>query len=196
MRCRLLAAGHGPQARGHPVPAGHCRFLYHWRVRGGALAYPPLTPEGTLFTPETYTNFVTLHGVVLVFFFLVPSMPCVSGPSLMLGSKGLAFPRLNLASWYLFVLGAGGLRRLRSCDWRRGPRLDLLHSPGQRLLGQPGRADRHRRVPRLLFLDADGPQPHRYYPQAACAGNDLGAASAIRLDYVRHQFASGTSGRR
>ncbi|HEY3322338.1 MAG TPA: cbb3-type cytochrome c oxidase subunit I [Planctomycetota bacterium] len=77
-------------------------------IAAGLLRIHLLTPAGMLFSPETYTNFVTLHGVILVFFFLIPSMPCVLGNfliPLMIGSKGLAFPRLNLASWYLFLLG-------------------------------------------------------------------------------------------
>ena len=51
-----------------------------------------------------------MHGVIMVFFFLVPVVPTVLGNffvPMMIGAKDLAFPRLNLLSWYLFVLGAG-----------------------------------------------------------------------------------------
>jgi len=68
-----------------------------------------LTPSGALFQPETYNKLFTIHGVVMVFFFLIPSIPAVMGNflvPLMIGAKDLAFPRLNLASWY--VLMAGG----------------------------------------------------------------------------------------
>src|SRR5579883_2148287 len=69
-----------------------------------------LTPEGTLVDAATYNRIFTLHGVVMVWLFLVPSIPTTFGNfliPLMLGAKDLAFPRLNLLSWYLFV--ASGL---------------------------------------------------------------------------------------
>jgi len=69
-----------------------------------------LTPEGTLMDAETYNRVFTLHGVVMVWLFLVPSIPTTFGNfmlPLMLGARDLAFPRINLLSWYLFV--ASGL---------------------------------------------------------------------------------------
>src|SRR5258708_12313078 len=63
--------------------------------------------------PETYNRLFTLHGVAMIFFFLVPSIPAVLGNflvPLMLGARDLAFPRLNLLSWYLFM--GGGLLTL------------------------------------------------------------------------------------
>ncbi|HEX3882627.1 MAG TPA: cytochrome c oxidase subunit I [Stellaceae bacterium] len=69
-----------------------------------------LTPEGTLLDAETYNRTFTLHGVVMVWLFLVPSIPTTFGNfmlPLMLGARDLAFPRINLLSWYLFV--ASGL---------------------------------------------------------------------------------------
>src|SRR5579864_9151764 len=67
-----------------------------------------LTPAGHLVQAETYNKLFTMHGVTMVFFFLIPSIPAVMGNflvPLMIGAKDLAFPRLNLASWYVFVLG-------------------------------------------------------------------------------------------
>ncbi|HEX3654201.1 MAG TPA: cytochrome c oxidase subunit I [Pirellulales bacterium] len=69
-----------------------------------------LTPEGGLVSADTYNRLFTMHGVIMVFFFLVPVIPAVLGNfmlPLMIGAKDLAFPRLNLLSWYLFVTGAG-----------------------------------------------------------------------------------------
>ncbi len=66
-----------------------------------------LTPQGLLLDAETYNRIFTLHGVVMVWLFLVPSIPTTFGNfmlPLMLGAKDLAFPRINLLSWYLFVL--------------------------------------------------------------------------------------------
>jgi cytochrome c oxidase subunit I len=67
-----------------------------------------LTPAGDLLTSDTYNKMFTMHGVVMVFFFLIPSIPAVLGNFLipvMIGAKDLAFPRLNLLSWYLYMLG-------------------------------------------------------------------------------------------
>ncbi len=67
-----------------------------------------LTPAGDVMTAETYNKMFTMHGVVMVFFFLIPSIPAVLGNFLipiMLGCKDLAFPRINLLSWYIYVLG-------------------------------------------------------------------------------------------
>src|SRR6184192_1942301 len=67
-----------------------------------------LTPQGDLVQAETYNKLFTMHGVTMVFFFLIPSIPAVLGNFLvpmMIGARDLAFPRLNLASWYIFILG-------------------------------------------------------------------------------------------
>ena len=68
-----------------------------------------LTPEGWLVTPDTYNRLFTMHGVMMIFFFLIPSIPAVLGNfliPLMIGAKDLAFPKLNLLSWYIFNIGA------------------------------------------------------------------------------------------
>src|SRR6478672_6326305 len=65
-----------------------------------------LTPAGDLVQSETYNKLFTMHGVVMIFFFLIPSIPAVLGNFLipmMIGAKDLAFPRLNLLSWYIYV---------------------------------------------------------------------------------------------
>jgi cytochrome c oxidase subunit 1 len=69
-----------------------------------------LTPAGDLVLADTYNKLFTMHGIVMIFLFLIPSVPAVLGNFLvpmMVGAKDLAFPRLNLASWYIFMLGAG-----------------------------------------------------------------------------------------
>ena len=68
-----------------------------------------LTPQGTLVQPETYNKLFTVHGLVMVFFFMIPSIPAVLGNFLvpmMVGARDLAFPKLNLLSWYVYILGA------------------------------------------------------------------------------------------
>ena len=67
-----------------------------------------LTPQGDLVTSETYNKLFTIHGVLMVWFFLIPSIPAVLGNfiiPLMIGARDVAFRRLNLMSWYLFIAG-------------------------------------------------------------------------------------------
>jgi cytochrome c oxidase subunit 1 len=67
-----------------------------------------LTPQGDLVQAETYNKLFTMHGVTMIFFFLIPAIPAVLGNfliPLMIGARDLAFPRLNLASWYLYIIG-------------------------------------------------------------------------------------------
>ncbi len=67
-----------------------------------------LTPAGDFVQAETYNKMFTMHGIIMIFFFLIPSIPAVLGNFLipmMIGAKDLAFPRLNLASWYIYTLG-------------------------------------------------------------------------------------------
>ncbi len=68
-----------------------------------------LTPAGDLVLADTYNKLFTMHGIVMIFLFLIPSVPAVFGNfvlPMMIGAKDLAFPRLNLASWYIFMIGA------------------------------------------------------------------------------------------
>ncbi|NDQ58594.1 MAG: cytochrome c oxidase subunit I [Acidipila sp.] len=68
-----------------------------------------IEPQGALVEPETYNKLFTMHGVIMVFFFLIPSIPAVLGNFLvpmMIGARDLAFPKLNLLSWYLYMAGA------------------------------------------------------------------------------------------
>ena len=67
-----------------------------------------LTPLGDMVQSDTYNKLFTMHGVIMVFFFLIPSIPAVLGNflvPLMIGAKDLAFPRLNLLSWYISIIG-------------------------------------------------------------------------------------------
>jgi len=68
-----------------------------------------LTPGPTLMSAEAYNKAFTLHGVVMIFLFIIPSIPAALGNfalPLMLGAKDVAFPRLNLASYWLYLAGA------------------------------------------------------------------------------------------
>ncbi len=66
------------------------------------------TPAGDLVESNVYNKLFTGHGIIMVFFFLIPSIPTTLGNfliPLMIGAKDVAFPKLNLMSWYLYVIG-------------------------------------------------------------------------------------------
>ena len=66
-------------------------------------------PDQTLMGNDTYNQVFTMHGILMVFLFLVPSIPAILGNfvlPLQIGAKDVAFPRLNLASWYVYLAGA------------------------------------------------------------------------------------------
>src|SRR5438067_10975238 len=66
------------------------------------------TPAGDLVSHDTYNKLFTAHGVIMVWLFLIPSIPSMLGYfllPLMIGAKDLALPRLNLLSWYVYMLG-------------------------------------------------------------------------------------------
>ena len=68
-----------------------------------------LTPNETIVSANTYNRLFTLHGAVMVFLVIIPSIPASLGNiilPLQLGAKDVAFPRLNLLSFYVYVFGA------------------------------------------------------------------------------------------
>ncbi|MFN8140354.1 MAG: cytochrome c oxidase subunit I [Fimbriimonadales bacterium] len=92
-------------------------IMYLWVILafflvGGVMAFVVrlelLTPKGDLLTSDVYNKTFTLHGVALVFWVLIPAVPAVLGNfclPLMIGARDVAFPRLNLLSWYVFTIG-------------------------------------------------------------------------------------------
>jgi cytochrome c oxidase subunit 1 len=67
-----------------------------------------LTPLPDLVSSDTYNKLFSMHGIIMVFLFLVPSVPATIGNFLipiMVGAKDLAFPKINLLSWYLYMAG-------------------------------------------------------------------------------------------
>ncbi len=68
-----------------------------------------MNPGGDLMTADTYNRLFTLHGAIMIFLFIIPSIPAALGNlflPVMIGAKDVAFPRLNLLSWYIYVLGS------------------------------------------------------------------------------------------
>jgi cytochrome c oxidase subunit 1 len=83
-------------------------FFFVGGIAAALIRIDLLTPEGDLLSNEGYNRAFTLHGVIMVWFFLIPSIPNTFGNfliPLMIGAKDLAFPRLNLLSWYIYVIG-------------------------------------------------------------------------------------------
>ena len=66
-----------------------------------------IEPQGALLQPATYNKMFSIHGIIMVFFFLIPSIPAVMGNffvPMMVGARDLAFPRINLLSWYIYAV--------------------------------------------------------------------------------------------
>jgi len=75
----------------------------------GLIRFELLTPPGDVVSDDTYNKLFTMHGIVMIFLFLIPSIPAVFGNFLvpmMIGARDLAFPKINLLSWYVYVAGA------------------------------------------------------------------------------------------
>src|SRR5215472_4641535 len=95
-----------------------CSILVYFTIAAIAAALMRMeliTPQGDLVTSETYNKLFTIHGTLMVWFFLIPSIPTVLGNfviPMMIGARDVAFPKLNLLSWYLF--NVGGLLALYS----------------------------------------------------------------------------------
>ena len=84
-------------------------FFFIGGMFAGLIRLELLTPQPDLVASDTYNKLFSMHGIVMVFLFLVPSVPATIGNFLipiMIGAKDLAFPKINLLSWYLYVLGA------------------------------------------------------------------------------------------
>lgn len=67
-----------------------------------------IAPGKTIMDPQTYNSIFTLHGVIMIFLFVIPGLPAVFGNfflPILIGAKDVSFPRLNLLSWYLYVIG-------------------------------------------------------------------------------------------
>jgi cytochrome c oxidase subunit 1 len=83
-------------------------FFFLGGIAAALIRLELATPQGDLVSADTYNKLFTAHGVIMVWLFLIPSIPSVLGNflmPLMIGARDLAFPRLNLASWYLYMLG-------------------------------------------------------------------------------------------
>src|SRR2546421_8016909 len=83
-------------------------FFFIGSLYAMAIRLELLTPQGDLVQSSTYNKMFTQHGIIMVFFFLIPSIPATLGNFLipmMIGARDLAFPRINLLSWYIYIAG-------------------------------------------------------------------------------------------
>ena len=156
------------------------------------------TPEGDLFQPDIYNRLFTMHGVLMIFFFLIPGIPAVLGNfliPLMIGAKDLAFPRINLLSWYLYSIGGaftlwallhGGV----DTGWTFYTPLSTNYVTTS--VHHGGRRHLHRR----LLVDSHGPELRRHDPPHARAGPHVVPAAALRVGPLRDEHSSRSSGRR
>src|SRR5438876_6395389 len=104
----LLTKDHKRIALLYPVSVTLMFFVGGFAITVQRLSL--MTPSGSLVQADTYNRLFTMHGVIMIFFFLVPVVPAVLGNffiPMMIGAKDLAFPRINLLSWYLYMIGAG-----------------------------------------------------------------------------------------
>ena len=147
-----------------------------------------LTPAGDLVQADTYNKLFTMHGQIMVFFFLIPSIPAVLGNflvPLMIGAKDLAFPRINLLSWYLYIIAGvvmvhclltGGV----DTGWTFYTPFSTAFSNTKVI--EAG-SDLHRR----LFIYSYGPEFRSDHSPHARSGHDLVAAAAVHLGDLRDQ---------
>ena len=130
-----------------------------------------ITPQGDMVQPETYNKMFTMHGVMMVFFFLIPSIPAVLGNflvPLMIGARDLAFPRINLLSWYIYIsvacsrctpIVAGGV----DTGWTFYTPYSSTYSNTHVIATASAYSSR-------LLVDPHRPELHRHHPQDARPG--------------------------
>lgn len=101
---------------------GILTFFFVGVIFGFLMRLELIAPGETIVSAQTYNRFFTLHGVIMIFLFIIPGIPAIFGNfflPILIGAKDVAFPRLNLFSWYLYLLG--GILALLSIVMPGGP---------------------------------------------------------------------------
>jgi cytochrome c oxidase subunit 1 len=78
-------------------------------VLGVLMRMALFSPGSTFVSPQTYNAMFTIHGIIMVFLVVIPGVPTIFGNfclPMLIGANDMAFPRLNLFTWYLFLAGA------------------------------------------------------------------------------------------
>jgi cytochrome c oxidase subunit 1 len=173
-------------------------FFFIGGAFAGLIRLELLTPQPDLVASDTYNKFFTMHGVIMVFLFLVPSVPATLGNFLipiMLGARDLAFPKINLLSWYLYVIGGVAGARHHGAG-RRRHRLDLyhaaLHALSEHACHHHGAGDLCRRLQLHLYRA----ELYRDHPPHALPGHDLVPHAAVCVVALRglHPDGAGHAG--
>ena len=131
---------------------------------------------------DTYNKMFTMHGIIMVFLFLVPSVPATIGNfvmPIMVGAKDLAFPKINLLSWYLYIVGGiftVAALVLGGVDTGWTFTTPLSHALPEYARGHGGAGHLHCRVQFHLHR----PELHRHDPPHARAGHDLVPPAALQ----------------
>ena len=130
-----------------------------------------ISPHGHFLTDDEYNHVFTLHGIIMVWFFLVPLIPTTFGNfvlPLMIGAPDVAFPKLNLTSWYLTL--SEGMRTRRALLGGVDTGWTFYPPYSDRLLEQQCRRRGHRRHRRGLRHDPDRREFRRDHPHVAAPG--------------------------
>ena len=101
---------------------GILTFFIAGAIFGFLMRLELISPGETIMSAQTYNRFFTLHGVIMIFLFIIPGIPAIFGNfflPILIGAKDVAFPRLNLFSWYLYL--TGGILALLSIVMPGGP---------------------------------------------------------------------------
>ena len=179
----------GPQADRDPVRSHDHGFFFIGGAAATLIRLELFSPHGHFLTDDEYNHVFTLHGIIMVWFFLVPLIPATLGNfllPLMIGAPDVAFPKLNLASWYLTLIGGilvlaalmmGGV----DTGWTFYPPYSTAFSQQQR------RCRRLRRHHRGFRHDCDRRQFRRDDAHVARAGHDLVPHAPLRLDDLRDE---------
>ena len=151
-----------------------------------------LTPQGDMVQAETYNKLFTMHGIIMIIFFLIPAIPAVLGNflvPLMVGAKDLAFPRINLLSWYIYILG--GIISLTSIVVGGVDTGWTFYTPYSSTYSNSYVITRWaRHLCRGFLLHSDRTQFHRHHSQDAGTGIDMVPAAALHLGALRDQLSS------
>jgi cytochrome c oxidase subunit I len=188
-----VASDQGSQANRDSVSDLVSIFFFLGGLMAVGIRLELTTPEGDFVTADTYNKMFTLHGVIMVFFFLIPSIPAVLGNFLipiMIGAKDLAFPKINLLSYYIYAVG--GIFVLSAIAMGGVDTGWTFYTP------YSSSASNTNVVPTALgiFITGfssilTGPQLHRHDSPHARAGHDLVPAAAVHLGALRRQPDSG-----
>ena len=142
-----------------------------------------LTPAGDLVTSDIYNKLFSMHGIIMVFFFLVPVAPAVLGNfliPLMIGAKDVAFPKINLISWYLFVIG-GCVELYMMLSGGVDTGWTFHHAPQYTLPQHQCNRRGHGYFHCRLLIHTHWAQLHRHHSPDARPGHDVVSPAVVYL---------------